>query len=380
MFKARNFKLRNHPDYAFIVCALLLTVFGLIMLSSASSDLGKMDFNDTFYYLKHQIIYGLGLGIIGFLFAFFINYRFWQKIATPLLILNLFLLVLVFTPLGSSHAGASRWLNLGFMSVQPAELLKFSFIVYLAAWLAPRAKGANKEKRQKDFWAGYLPFLVISGLVAVLIVVQRSTSAVAIIMAAGLLVYFVSGARLSFVFSTILLGFLGFALLVSYSPYRLDRVETYLKMVTGSESIDYKSSGYQMNQSLISIGSGGFWGVGFGQSTAKFKRLPEPISDSIFAVIAEELGFIGAAALIAVFGTFFVKGFIIAKKTAGQFAKLIIVGFVSIMAIQAFINIAAISGLVPLTGVPLPFISYGGTSLAVFLTMAGVIGNISRYN
>jgi len=380
MFKTLKLKSNYRPDYVFIVCALLLTVFGLVMLSSASSDLGKINFNDTYYYLKHQIIYGLGLGAIGFLFAFFIDYRFWQKIAAPLLILNLFLLVLVFTPLGSSHAGASRWLDLGFTSVQPAELLKFSFIVYLAAWLAPRAKGANKKKRQKDFWAGYFPFLIISGLVAVLIIMQRSTIAVAIIMAAGLLVYFVSGARLSFIFSAIFLGLLGFALLVSYSPYRLDRVETYLKMVTGSESIDYESSAFHVNQSLISMGSGGFWGVGFGQSTAKFKRLPEPISDSIFAVISEELGFIGTASLIGIFGVFFVKGFIIAKKSAGQFAKLIIVGFVSVMAIQTFINIAAISGLIPLTGVPLPFISYGGTSLAVFLTMAGVIGNISKYN
>ncbi len=367
------------PDYVFIVCALLLTVFGLVMLSSASSDLGKIKFDDTYYYLKHQIIYGLGLGAIGFLFAFFIDYRFWQKIAAPLLILNLFLLVLVFTPLGFSHANANRWLDLGFMSVQPAELLKFSFIVYLAAWLAPRAKGANKEKRQKDFWAGYFPFLVICGLVAVLIVIQRSTSAVAIIMAAGLLVYFVSGARLSYIFSTIFLGILGLAVLVSFSQYRFDRIDTYLKMITNPESIDYEIKGYQINQSLISIGSGGLTGVGFGQSTAKFKRLPEPISDSIFAVIAEELGFIGAASLIGIFGLFFVKGFMIAKKTADQFAKLIIVGFVSVMAIQAFINIAAISGLMPLTGVPLPFISYGGTSLAVFLTMTGVIGNISKY-
>ncbi|MFH1346982.1 MAG: putative peptidoglycan glycosyltransferase FtsW [Spirochaetota bacterium] len=369
----------KNSDYVFIVCALLLTVFGLIMLSSASSDLGKIKFNDTYFYLKHQIIYGLGLGAIGFLFAFFVDYRFWRKIAAPLLIANLFLLVLVFAPLGFSHAGASRWLNLGFISLQPAELLKFSFIVYLAAWLAPRVKGENKEKRQKDFWAGYFPFLVISGLVAVLIIIQRSTSAVAIIMAAGLLVYFVSGARLSFIFSTIFLGILGFALLVSYSPYRLDRVETYVKMITGSELVDYESSAFQVNQSLMSIGSGGLWGVGFGQSTAKFKRLPEPISDSIFAVIAEELGFVGAASLIAIFGVFFVKGFMIAKKSSDQFARLITVGFVSVMAIQAFINIAAISGLMPLTGVPLPFISYGGTSLAVFLTMTGVIGNISKY-
>ncbi len=363
----------------FIFCAVLLTVFGLIMLSSASSDLGKIDFNDTFYYLKHQIVYGLSLGILGFLLGFFVDYRFWRKIATPLLIINLLLLILLFTPLGLSHASSNRWLNIGFASVQPTELLKFTFMVYLAAWLAPKARSAKKE-RQTNFMSGYLPFLAICGVVTGLIIAQRSTSAVAIIMAAGLLVYFVSGARLSFIFGTIFLGILGLAIVISFSSYRFDRIDTYIKMMTNSKSINYETSGHQINQSLISIGSGGLTGVGFGQSTAKFKRLPEQIGDSIFAVIAEELGFIGGACLIAVFGVFFIRGFIIAKKSVDQFAKLIAVGFISVIAIQAFVNIAAISGLIPLTGVPLPFISFGGTSLAVFLTMTGIIGNISKYN
>jgi len=374
-----NFKSHSRPDYAFLFCALLLTVFGLVMLSSASSDLGKLESNDTYVYLKHQIVYGLSFGIIGFLFAFFVDYRFWRKIAALMLLANLILLILVFTPLGIQHGGASRWLNLGFMTLQPTELLKFTFIVYLAAWLAPKSRG-GKNERQNNFASGYLPFLAICGLVAVLIVAQRSTSAVVIIMAAGLLVYFTSGARLSFIFGTFFLGLLALALLISFSPYRMERVQTYLNMFFNPEAVDYESSAFQIEQARISIGSGELLGVGFGQSTAKFKRLPEPIGDSIFAVIAEELGFVGAVSLIFIFMAFFTRGFIIAKKSGDQFGKLLCVGFTSVMAIQAFMNIAAISGLMPLTGVPLPFISYGGTSLAVFLTMTGVIGNISKYN
>ncbi len=370
-------KAGHAPDYVFLSCVVLLTIFGLVMLSSASSDLGKIKFNDTYYYLKHQILYGLSFGILGFLLGALLYYRWWQKLAVPILLISLLALILVFTPLGFSHAGSNRWLNLGPLSVQPAELLKFSFIVYLAAWL-----GAKREKsshRQTNILSGYLPFLIICGLISFLIFIQPSTTSVIIIMASGLLVYFVSGARLSFVFGTVFLALIALILLVSITPYRLARVETYVKNFFGSEAIDYQSQGYQINQSKMAIGSGGLWGVGFGQSTTKFKYLPEPISDSIFAVIGEELGFVGAVSLIGIFILFLFRGFIIAKNSRDHFARLIVVGFVSIIGIQAFINIAAISGLIPLTGVPLPFISYGGTSLAIFLTMSGVIVNISKY-
>ncbi len=370
-------KAGHQPDYVFLSCVILLTVFGLVMLSSASSDLGKIKFNDTYYYLKHQILYGLSLGILGFLAGSLIYYRWWRKISVPLLLVSLFALALVFTPLGFSHAGANRWLNLGPLSVQPAELLKFSFIIYLAAWLS--AKKEKNSHRQTNILSGYLPFLIICGLVSFLILIQPSTTSVIIIMASGLLIYFISGARLSFVFGTIFLTLIVLILIISITPYRLARVETYIKNFFGSETVDYQAQGYQIDQSKMAIGSGGLWGVGFGQSTTKFKYLPEPISDSIFAVIGEELGFIGAITLVGIFILLFFRGFIIAKKSRDQFAKLTVIGFISIIGIQAFINIAAISGLIPLTGVPLPFISYGGTSLAIFLTMSGVIVNISRY-
>jgi len=370
-------KAGHSPDYIFISCVIILVAFGLIMLSSASSDLGKIKFNDTYYYLKHQLLYGLSLGVAGFLFASFIHYRFWQKIAVPLLLISLLSLVLVFTPLGFSHGGANRWLNLGVLSVQPAELLKFSFIIYLAAWLS--SKKERGSHRQTNILSGYLPFLIISGLVGFLILMQPSTTTVVIIMAAGLLVYFISGARLSFILGTIFLGILALTLIISIAPYRLARVETYIKTFFGPEATDYQTQGYHLNQALMAIGSGGVWGVGFGNSTTKFKYLPEPISDSIFAVIAEELGFIGAVFLIGIFILLFIRGIKLAKNSRDQFAKLATIGFILIITIQAFINVAAISGLLPLTGVPLPFISYGGTSLAVFLTMSGVIVNISRY-
>jgi len=378
MFKS---KFNSHPDYVFISCVVILTVFGLIMLSSASSDLGKMEFNDTYYYLKHQMLYGLSFGIIGFLFASFINYRFWKKIAVLLLLVSLFLLVLVFTSLGSPVGNVHRWLNIGPLSFQPAEFLKFTFIIYLAAWLSSKkSKGLG---RQKSVLAGYLPFLIVSGLVAFLIIKQPSTGTMAIIMVAGLLVYFASGARLSFVFGTIILALLGLLLIISVSgnsnDYRLIRIQTYLKTFLEPEAVNYQNQGYQINQALMSIGSGGLFGVGFGQSIIKFRSLPEPLNDSIFAVIAQELGFVGTVFLIGIFILLFVRGLNIAKNSPDQFAKLTVVGFTSIIAIQAFMNVAAISGVIPLTGVPLPFIGYGGTALAVFLTMAGVVGNISKY-
>jgi len=363
-------KLGHHPDYVFLFCVALLTLFGLLILSSASSDIGKIKFNDTYYYLKHQILYGLSLGIVGFLFVSRFYYRRFEKLALPILFLSILALVAVFTPLGYSFKGASRWLNLGPFSIQPAEILKLTFIIYLALWLSNK-----KINRQTSFFEGYLPFLFICALIASLIILQPATTTVVIIMASGLIVYFVSGARLSYVVGTILLGILILTLVIYLTPYRSERIKSFLS----PESVSSEAGGYHLNQALIAIGAGGAWGVGFGKSTTKFKYLPEPIGDSIFAVIAEEFGFFGVLIFLGIFIAMILRGFLIAKNSRDQFGKLIAVGLTSIIAIQTFIHIGALSGLLPLTGVPLPFISYGGTSLAIFLTMAGIIVNISRY-
>ncbi|MBI4159850.1 FtsW/RodA/SpoVE family cell cycle protein [Candidatus Wolfebacteria bacterium] len=361
----------HHPDYVFLAGIFLLVFFGLLMLSSASSDLGKIKFNDTYYYLKHQVYFGLIIGVVGFFIAYFFHYRYLSKFSIPLLLLSIMGLILVFTPLGLRHGAASRWIDLGFASIQPAEFVKLSFILYLAAWLAPSA--GRRGFRQTDFLAGYLPFLIISGIIGLLILLQPSTTTLLIIMTAGLITYFASGARLSYVFLTILLGIIGLGLIIAVSQdYRLGRITGYL-------SGQPQEGGYHLNQALIAIGSGKMWGVGFGESTSKFRFLPEPIGDSIFAVIAEELGFIGGILLLALFTFLIFRAFMIAKNSRDQFAKLAIIGFTSTIALQTFIHVAAISGIIPLTGVPLPFVSYGGTSLAVFLTMAGIIGNMSKY-
>jgi cell division protein FtsW len=194
-------------------------------------------------------------------------------------------------------------------------------------------------------------------------------------MGASLIVYFVSGAKLRYIFGIFMIGVVALAGLVMITPYRFNRVMNYLQ----NNNSDVLNSGYHRNQALISIGSGGISGVGYGQSTTKYKFLPEPIGDSIFAVIAEEFGFIGSIFVIAVFVLIFIRGILISKNSRDDFGKLAVVGFISIISIQTVINLGAISGLLPLTGVPLPFISYGGTALAIFLTMIGIIGNISKY-
>ncbi len=372
---------RGHsPDYLFFSLLGAILLFGIIMLSSASSDLGKLRFQDTYYYVKHQLVYGIGLGIIGFLFASFVYYRFWQKYAIVLLLVALLSLVLVFTPLGYSRAGASRWLTLGPLSFQPTEFLKFAFIIYIAAWLTPAKKDDGAFAiRQSNFWAGYVPFLIVSGIVAILILRQDATTPLVIIMLGAVFIYFVSGARMSYILWTILLGALILSITVMTTSYRYERVMNFVNRVLNQEQTAETGDNYHLNQAMTAIGNGGWTGVGFGKSTTKFKYLPEPIGDSIFAVIAEELGFVGAVALILLFVSFFIRGFIIAKNSRDQFAKLVALGFIFEFAIQTFIHIGALSGVGPVTGVPLPFISYGGTSLAVSLTMAGVIVNISRY-
>lgn len=371
MLGLNRIKKGHAPDYAFLFALGLLLIFGLIMLSSASSDLGKMKFDDTYYYLTHQIYYGLSLGVIGFLAGYFIPYKKWQAIAVPLLAVSIFALLIVFTPLGMRSGGASRWINLGPFSVQPAEILKLTFIIYLSAWLS-----GKRKNRTTSFFEGFLPFLIISAIIAVLVVLQPATTTIFILLAASMIVYFINGARIRYIAGMVLLGVLLLAILVAVTPYRLQRVVNFIN----GDNTDVLSSGYHRNQALIAIGSGGLTGVGYGQSTSKYRFLPEPIGDSIFAVIAEELGFIAATFLIALYIFIFMRGLAIARGCRDQFGKLVVMGFISIIAIQTFINIGAISGLLPLTGVPLPFISYGGTALAIFMTMSGIIVNISKYS
>ncbi|MFB6212511.1 MAG: putative lipid II flippase FtsW [Candidatus Magasanikbacteria bacterium] len=361
-------KPKSEPDYTLITLIAILTIFGLVMLASASSDIAKMKFGNSYFYITHQLIYGLSIGLIGFFVGSTVYYQRWKKVSVLLLVLNIIALILVFTPIGVSAQGATRWLNIGGVSFQPGEALKISFLIYLSAWISKR------KKRSKSFTKGLLPFSILTGGVVFLLLAQPSTGTAAIIFGTSLVVYFISGAKAKFVTSLILIALVAFAGLVYTSPYRMERIKTFLNPT--KEKLE---SSYHINQALTAIGSGGITGVGYGQSTTKINYLPEPIGDSIFAVIAEELGFAGSFALILMFGILVWRGIKIARKVPDSFGKLLTVGFATLIGFQAFVNIGAISGLIPLTGVPLPFISYGGTALAVFLTMSGIMVNVSRY-
>ena len=361
---------RGHaPDYFFFAVVVILVIFGFAMLASASSNLGKTNFNDTYYYLKHQALFGLSFGLLGFLVGYFFYYGNWKRIAFILLLITLAALILVFTPLGLQARNTSRWLRLGPLSFQPAELMKLTFLIYLAAWLSN-----PKFKRATDFQSGLLPFLIISGIIAGLLILQPATSTVVILLFAGLTVYFMSGAPFKYLALTIVAAAVVIGLVIYVTPYRRARIMSYF-----DQSADTQGANYQLNQSLIAIGSGGLGGRGYGQSATKTSYLPTAIDDSIFAVVAEELGFVGAGALVALFAAFAVRLFWLARKTSERFGRLLLIGFGMVIALQAFVNIAATSGLVPLTGVPLPFVSYGGTALAVFLTMSGIALNVSKY-
>lgn len=357
------------PDYFLLAALCILLVFGLAMLSSASSGLGKQLFNNSYYYLEHQMMFGLTVGLAGFLVGYFVPYYKFKNIAFVLLLVSMAALVLVFTPLGAAASGSTRWLRLGPLSFQPAEMMKFTYILYLAAWLS------NSKKRSTDFQTGLLPFVIISGVMAVLLIFQPATSTVAILLGAGLIVYFVSGAPWKYILGIIGVAVAAVVLLIFITPYRMARITGFLHPTQ-----NLQGQNYQVNQALIAIGSGGLTGVGYGQSATKDSYLPTPIDDSIFAVVAEELGFIGAGALVALFATVTFRMFWLARKTGDQFGRLILIGFGTVIALQAFVNMASISGIIPLTGVPLPFVSYGGTALAVFITMSGVALNVTRYN
>lgn len=364
----RKPKPKSQPDYIFMILIGILVLFGLVMLASASSDLAKFEFNNSYFYISHQLLFGVLVGIIGFITGSLVYYQKWKDWALWLLLGNIFLLMLVFTPLGFATKGAARWLDIGGISIQPGELIKITFIIYISSWLV------KSKKRKKSFMQGLLPFGVLVGSVVLLLLLQPATTTAIIIFGSALGVYFLSGAKFKFIAGMLLVALVGVSILIYATPYRMERVTTFF-----NPDQDELDSGYHINQSLIAIGSGGLTGVGYGQSTTKLNYLPEPIGDSIFAVIAEELGFVGSISLLLLFLAVILRGIQIARGSPDEFGRLIVVGFVVLIGAQTFINIAAISGVMPLTGIPLPFISYGGTAMAVFLTMSGIIVNVSRY-
>lgn len=365
-------KYGHRPDHMLLVAFFCLTIFGLFALASASSDLGKIRFDDAYYYLKRQLMLGLGVGIMGFFLGYIVYYKNYKRWALFLLVANVIALTLVLlSPLGVTFGGSARWLLIGSFFFQPSEILKIVFVIYLAAWLSQ----AEKSHRTKKFGSGFLPFILLSGFIGALLLAEPATSTVIIVLFAALIMYFMSGARFAYIGLAVALAMTAITFLIYLTPYRLERLTAYL-----TPNADPEGASFHINQALITLGAGGLTGVGFGKSTNKHIYLPEPFGDSIFVIIGKELGFIGASILITFFFVIVLRSFLISRNIRDEFGKLLLLGFAAIIGIQAFVNIAALSGLIPLTGVTLPFVSYGSSSLATFMTMAGIMVNISRYS
>lgn len=358
----------NKPDKGLIIVVFCLLIVGLAILYSASVVISQENRGNSYYYFVHQLLYGGIVGIIVFLIVQKINYKFWKKIGLILFFASLVLLVLVFVPnLGYSHGGAQRWIIVGPLSFQPSEFLKLAFVIYLAAFL-------GRESVQKGSVNTLIPFLIIIGIIGGIMALQSDAGTLGLIAIVGLIIYFVSGAKI-YQLITVVVCYLGaFFGLIKFFPHRMARFIVFLNPATDPQGI-----GYQINQALLAIGSGGFLGVGLGKSAQKYNYLPEPMGDSIFAIAAEEIGFVGVMILIVLFFLIAFKGLRIAKKAPDDFSKLLAVGITSWLVFQAFINIAGITALIPLTGIPLPFVSYGGSALIISLVGAGILVNISKH-
>jgi cell division protein FtsW len=360
---------RTHkPDYALMMIIAAILIFGLVMLASASSFISFEKFKDSNYLLKHQLLYGLLIGLAGLLITSKIDYHIWKKFAFPLLTLNILLLLAVFIPgIGYGYGGARRWIQIGSTLLQPTEVLKLTFVFYLSTLFAKNIEGI------KDPNYGLIPFLVILGALAALIMMQPDMGTMVIIIIIALCIYFVAGAP----WKHLLWFFLGAAglifILIKIAPYRTARLTVFL-----NPALDPQGIGYHINQALLAIGSGGLFGLGLGQSRQKLLYLPEATGDSIFAIIAEEVGFLFAVALIILFIALMYRGYRLARQAPDHFGRLLTTGIISWFVFQAFINIAAMVTLIPLTGIPLPFVSYGSSALATCLIASGILINISK--
>ena len=354
-------------DRIFFTLVVSLALSGLAIFSSAALGLLARENASISRDILLQAGLGLGLGFIAFLLARAIPLERIKRLAPYIYGATLFFTALVFVPgIGFHAGGATRWINLHFTTVQPAEFLKIGFVLMLAWWLAPRARALANPKK------GLFPFVALLILPAVLLLAQPNTSTTLLILTTGLTMYFVAGAPWRD-FGLIALGIvIAFGIVVLMRPYVLERVKTFI-----DPSAHSLSSGYQIQQSLLAIGSGGLLGRGFGQSVEKFNYLAEPDGDSVFAVFAEETGFLGATILLALFIALAARGIVIAGNSHDLFGGLVALGFSFNIILQAFINISAMLGIIPLTGLPLPFVSHGGTALVATFLMCGFILNVA---
>lgn len=348
-------------DFTFIIIVIILTFFGLLMVYDASSFIAFRDFADKYHYIKEQSLWII-IGFIFLIFFTFFDYHRFYNLSIPILSLALILLVLVFVPgVGVYAMGAHRWINARAFVIQPSEFVKLALAIYLSAWFSSKEKGK------------LFAFLFLLGIVVFLVMLEPDMGTAVIILSEALIIYFLEGASiLHFIFLLPVVAFLGIFLII-FEPYRAARLTTFLNP---NQSLQVSS--YHVKQILIALGIGGLTGVGLGNSLQKYAYLPENTTDSIFAIIAEEIGFIGALILILFFIILIQRGFLIALNAKDLFGKLLAGGIISFLAIQILINLGAQTAIIPIAGVPLPFISYGGSAIITDLCAIGILLNISK--
>ncbi|MDD5251362.1 MAG: putative peptidoglycan glycosyltransferase FtsW [Patescibacteria group bacterium] len=361
-------KARHQPDYVFMALAAAWLLIGLVVLTSASGPTAIQKFQDAYYYVRHQLLVGILPGLVAFAVTASVDYRTWRRWATPFFALAVVLLLLVFVPgLAASWGTSKSWLNFGGFSFQPVEVAKIALIVFLAKWFDERG-----DARDAD--GGLLPFLAAFGLIAVLLLLQPDVGSLLVVGTAATAVYFLAGAPWRHMAG--LIGLAGVALfaLVKTSSYRASRLMTFLH-----PELDPQGIGYHINQAYLAIGSGGLFGLGLMHSRQKQLFLPEAVGDSVFAVLAEEFGFIMTVAVLAIIVAFLWRGWQVAQAAPDRFGRLLVGGIVAWICAQAAFNIASMVGLMPITGLPLPFMSYGGTSTVALLAAIGIMVNVSAH-
>ncbi|PCI19732.1 putative lipid II flippase FtsW [Candidatus Wolfebacteria bacterium] len=363
-------RVTNKPVDKFFL-GIVITLISIGVLVFVSASLGILPKNTSKFYgvLFNQLVLGLGVGIGAIILFSKIHYKFWRKYSFYIFLGAIIATLMVFIPgLGFTHGGARRWLSIGPVSVQPVEFLKIAFIIYFAGWLS------WVKNRVHVFKFGILPFAILMGIIAAVLFVQPDTKNFLLILLVALAMFVASGVKWKYILGLVAVALIGIIILVSMKPYLLTRVKTFV-----DPSSDPTGASYQIQQSLIAIGSGGVFGRGYGQSIQKFSYLPEPQGDSIFAVVGEEFGFVGSTFIILLYVVFAFRGLRIAYRAPDLFSRLLVTGIVILIVAQSFLNIASIIGVFPLTGVPLVFMSHGGTSLLLSMAAVGIVLNISRY-
>ncbi|MFA6397331.1 MAG: putative lipid II flippase FtsW [Candidatus Paceibacterota bacterium] len=356
-------------DKVFFFTVITLVILGVFIFISAS--LGVLAKNQTKFYsiLFSQLVLGLCGGTLALILFSKIDYKFWRKYSFYIFLVSIAFTLLVFVPgIGFSHGGAKRWISLGFTTFQPVEFLKIGFIMYFAAWLS------WVKNKVQDFKFSILPTTILLGVVALVLLKQPDTKSVILLVLVSCGMLLISGAKIRYLILTFIIAVMALGGLILFRPYLAERMKTFV-----DPSRDPSGSSYQLQQSLIAVGSGGMFGRGFGQSIQKYSYLPEPQGDSIFAVIGEEFGFVGSVLFIILLLVFALRGLKIANKSPDTFSRLFVAGIVILITAQSFIHIACAIGVFPLTGLPLVFVSQGGTSLLLSLAAIGIILNISKF-